>query len=212
MPAFHEARFPVDIARGVVYGPGFKTTVVSMDSGYEQRNIDWSKIRSTGNIGTGLRKKDDSGALTGYYTARTFFMERRGKAHGFRFKNWSDYQAATELLVASAVGGETSATLVKTYGSVNPYVRTIYKPVSGTVQLFKNGSGTPLGSVSVNTVTGVVTFPALTAADSLRWTGEFDDPVRFDIDEWPLTLEMYNAGEVANIPIVELKLKTDGQG
>lgn len=207
-----EVVFPEDIARGVVYGPGFKTTVVVSDSGYEWRNIDWSKLRGEGNIGTGLRKRDDGSGLTGFYTARTFFMERRGKARGFLFKDWADYQLTNELILASATASQTQVQLVKTYGSVNPYVRTIFKPKASTIQLFKNGSGTPMGGVTVNAVTGMCTVPALTAGDVIRASGDYYNCNRFDIDLWPLTLEMYNAGEVANIPIVELKLKSDGQG
>ena len=37
--AFHEIRFPDDIAYGASGGPEFATTIVTMASGFEQRNI-----------------------------------------------------------------------------------------------------------------------------------------------------------------------------
>ena len=44
--AFHEVLFPPNISYGSQGGPKFKTTVFTADSGYEQRNIDWSMTRA----------------------------------------------------------------------------------------------------------------------------------------------------------------------
>lgn len=207
MPAFHEVQLPPGISRGAVGGPGHKTTIVATDAGFEQRNADWAKARGQWDIGYSIKTKADMAVI------KAFHYARRGRLHGFRFKDWSDYEASLELLIASAVGGETSAQLVKTYTDAGgSYVRTIYKPVSGAVSLYKNGSGTPLGGVSVNTVTGVVTFPALTAVDSLRWTGEFDTPVRFDSDDLRIRVEDDDILEVPSINLVELRLDSSGQG
>jgi uncharacterized protein (TIGR02217 family) len=207
MPAFHEVQLPTGISRGAVGGPAHKTTIVATDSGFEQRNADWAKARGSWDISYGIKTRADMDALLAFHYAR------RGRLHGFRYKDWSDFTATTELLIASATGGETSTQLVKTYSdSGGSYVRTIYKPVSGTVQLFKNGSGTPLGGVSVNTVTGVVTFPALTAADSLRWSGQFDTPVRFDSDDLRILVQDTDIEEIPAINVVELRLGSDGQG
>ncbi len=42
---FHEVQFPPDIAYGASGGPEYLTSVVSMASGYEQRNANWSAAR-----------------------------------------------------------------------------------------------------------------------------------------------------------------------
>ena len=44
---FHNVRFPEDVSYGTNGGPGFKTTVIDLASGHEQRNIDWSLARAT---------------------------------------------------------------------------------------------------------------------------------------------------------------------
>jgi uncharacterized protein (TIGR02217 family) len=209
MTAFHEIQLPPGISRGATGGPAHKTTIVATDAGFEQRNADWAKARGQWDIGYSIKTKADMAVI------KAFHYARRGRLHGFRFKDWSDYEASLELLIASAVGGETSTQLVKTYTDAGgSYVRTIYKPIatppSGTAfQLYKNGS--PFAS-SLNTVTGVVTFSALSAADVLRWSGEFDTPVRFDSDDLRIRVEDDDILEVPAINVVELRLDSSGQG
>lgn len=90
--AFHDTRLPVDVERGALGGPGFKTTVTPLGSGKEQRNIDWERIRSEFDIGYGLMEQES--ALLGATIDKllAFFYTREGRAHTFRFKDWSDYR------------------------------------------------------------------------------------------------------------------------
>ena len=99
-----------------------------------------------------------------------------GSAIGFLFKDWVDYQATAEV-IGTGAGVEQDLQLTKTYtfGGIS-LVRNIYKPVSGTVQLYENGS--PVGSV-IDYETGIAT---VTATGTITWTGEFDVPVRFESD------------------------------
>ncbi len=53
-PVFHEVRMPIDVERGAVGGPGFKTRVLPLESGFEQRNIDWSDTRGEWDLSYGL--------------------------------------------------------------------------------------------------------------------------------------------------------------
>ncbi len=71
-----------------------------------------------------------------------FFEERRGRLHGFRWKDHADYkscppQGAVSMLdQLIGIGDGVTATfqLVKHYGSgLRDYVRAITKPVAGTV-------------------------------------------------------------------------------
>jgi uncharacterized protein (TIGR02217 family) len=207
MTAFHEVQFPTGISEGATGGPVFKTEIVATASGFEQRNQNWSKARGSWDIGTGIKSRTD------FQDVLEFFYARKGRLHGFRFKDWADYSGTLEVLVAAAAGGETTAQLVKTYtDSGGSYIRTIYKPTSGSLSVYKNGSGTPLGGVTYSTVTGIVTFPSLTAADVLRATYEFDVPVRFEMDDLRLQLTKFDIGDVPSINLVELRLDSSGQG
>ena len=86
-----------------------------------------------------------------------FFRARTGKAYGFRFKDWTDHRATGQLL-GTGDDALTQFQLVKHYpsGSVIE-VRTITKPVAGTVQVYLDGVE-QLSGWSVNTTTGLVTF------------------------------------------------------
>ena len=68
-----------------------------------------------------------------------FFRARRGKAYGFRFKDWTDYKVTGELL-GTGDDVKTQFQLAKRYPSGSLIeVRTITKPVAGTVRVYKDG-------------------------------------------------------------------------
>jgi uncharacterized protein (TIGR02217 family) len=87
MSGFHEVRFPDNIAYGATGGPEFATTVVATGSGHEKRNVNWSEARGRWDVASGLKKQAQIDELI------AFFRARRGKAYGFRFKDWTDYKA-----------------------------------------------------------------------------------------------------------------------
>ena len=84
--AFHAIRFPDKIAYGVTGGPTFRTTVIELLSGHEQRNIGWSHPRSEWDCGHGIKTQAELDEV------RAFFYAREGRAHGFLFKDWADYK------------------------------------------------------------------------------------------------------------------------
>ena len=90
--AFHDTRLPVDVERGALGGPGFKTTVTPLGSGKEQRNIDWARTRAEFDIGYGLMDQDSIILEATIDSLLAFFYTREGKAHTFRFKDWSDFK------------------------------------------------------------------------------------------------------------------------
>lgn len=198
--AFHEVRFPDDIAYGAMGGPEFATSVVATASGYEQRNINWSAARGRWDVASGLKKQTQLDALI------AFFRARKGRAHGFRFKDWTDYKATAQAL-GTGNGTITTFQLIRTYSSGgNTDVRTITKPVAGTVKVYLAGVLQASGW-SVNTTTGVITFstpPANGVAVSSDY--EFDVPVRFDTDRMAVTIEQINLHQWSGIPIVEIRV------
>lgn len=208
MPSFIESpRFPESISYGSSGGPSFTTHIFTGTSSYEQRTIAWSLARGRWNVGLGIRDRDDMDAV------RSFFYEMRGRAIGFRFKDWHDY-ALTDELIGTGNGATTVFQLRKTYGTTNPYVRTITKPVVGTLTVMVGTTNVPVGDSNPNRVTpdyttGLLTFgssviPAAMA--EIRVTGTFDVPVRFDVDQLSATHEGFETETWGDIPIVEIEL------
>jgi len=202
MASFVEVRLPEDIERGAKGGPGFNTSIAPMGSGYEQRNSNWANARGSWDIGYGIQEKVDFKAVLG------FFYARKGRAYGFRFKDWSDYEITNQ-----SIGLGDAATvdfqLFKRYssGGVN-YDRIISKPVDGTLLVYVDAVlQTETTDYTVDYTTGIITFvSAPGAALSVNVTCEFDVPVRFDTDRIDLQLDWEDAGIFPSIPIIELRV------
>ena len=212
MPAlvpFHEVRFPTAVAFGSSGGPERRTDVVTLASGHEERNSRWADSRRRYNAGYGIRSLDDLHAVI------AFFEERRGKLHGFRWKDRTDWKScapgaapsATDQAIGIGDGETTAFQLVKTYGGDHaPWTRVINKPVAGSV-LVALGSVPQASGWSVDTATGIVTFA--TAPDegvAITAGFAFDVPVRFDTDRLEINLTHFDAGEIPAVPIVEVRL------
>lgn len=197
--AFHEVRFPEDIAYGSGGGPEYSTDIVITQGGHEQRNSNWSVARARYNVAHGVKTAAQLAELI------AFFRARKGRAHGFRFKDWTDYQASGET-IGTGTGAATQFQLVKRYTSSVTETRTIAKPVAGTVSVYVN-SVLQTSGVSVSTVTGLVTFSvapanlAVIAADF-----EFDVPVRFDTDRLSASLDAYGSHSWQDIALVEIRV------
>lgn len=211
--SFHEARFPTAISRGAVGGPERKTDVVVLGSGFEERNSRWADSRRSYNAGYGVKSLDDLDAVI------AFFEERRGRLHGFRWRDHADYKScapqATPTPLDQTIGAGDGSTAVfqleKTYGSVHaPWARLINKPVAATVTVAVAGIAQLEGTdFIVDNTTGVVTFtpghvPANGAAVTAGYL--FDVPVRFDTDKLEISLSGFKHGAIPNIPIIEIRL------
>lgn len=208
---FHDVRFPASLSFGALGGPERRTDIVTLANGFEERNTPWAHGRRRYDAGMGLRSLDDVEALI------AFFEARQGQLIGFRWKDWSDYRscrpscevdAADQLI---AVGDEVTASfqLIKTYRSgTTTYQRPITKPVLGSVRVEVGGVPMQQGvDFAVDYDTGVLTFaspPDLTA--EVRAGFEFDVPVRFDTDAIMTSVSSFQAGEVPNVPVVEIRL------
>lgn len=214
-PGFHEVQFPAGISQGATGGPRFSTSIMTLSSGYEHRNINWSQRRGEWDVSTGLRTQTQIEQLI------DFFHARNGRAYGFRFKDWSDYQApryhatpgdlfALPLLFTTD-GHTTTFQLTKIYSdSGNTYTRVIKKPVAGTLQLYANGLSIPSNQWTVDTTTGIVTITQATVYQSSGWviTGsfQFDTPARFDTDDMKVTITTTDNYSWGPVPIVEIRL------
>lgn len=198
--SFVETRFPEDIAYGSSGGPTYSTDVVATVSGHEQRNSNWQHARARYNVAHGVKTQAQLEALI------AFFRARKGRAHGFRFKDWTDF-AATNQSLAIGDGSETEFQLVKHYDSAEVReTRKVHKPVAGTVNVYVDSVLQSAG-VSIDYATGMVVFAAApSSGQEITADFEFDVPVRFDTDSLSARLEQYGAYSWNDIPLVELRI------
>ena len=199
MNGFHEVQFPPDISYGASGGPGYSTSVVTTVSGHERRNANWASSRGRWNVAHGLKKREQVAALI------AFFRARRGRAYGFRFKDWTDHQALAQSLGVGD-GAAKAFQLVKHYPSgAEVESRFISKPVAGSVKVYRDGVEATSGW-SIDTTTGLVTFTTAPAV-GVQVTADFvfDVPVRFDSDQMEVTIETFELGTWGQIPVVEIR-------
>ncbi len=190
------AVFPEDLDPGVEWGPAWLTTVITTGAGFEQRNQQWSRPRRQGTLSVTLHTE----ALLSTFVS--FFEARGGRLRGFRLKDPKDYVVVDEPLDHD---GATQIQLTRTYTSGGvTRVRSIYKPVVGSVTLKKNGLAFTLFSIDYNSGT-IFLGTALTGGDTLSWSGQYHIPVRFDTDLQTLTHHSPTWSEWSSIPIVELR-------
>ncbi len=208
---FHEVRFPASLSFGSVGGPERRTDIVTLANGFEERNTPWAHSRRRYDAGLGMRSLDD------IETMISFFEARRGQMYGFRWKDWSDYKSGSatvgvdhgDQVIARGDGERTDFQLVKTYSSGGvSYVRPITKPVLGTVRLGLDQDAMREGvDYEVDLARGVVSFVAPPPEQVEITAGfEFDVPVRFDTDKIQTSVANFQAGDVPNVPVVEVRV------
>jgi len=208
---FHEIRFPLDIALGASGGPERRTEIVTLGSGREERNTPWAMSRRRFNAGLGLRKLDD------VHTLIAFFEARRGRLHGFRWRDRADWKScppsaavtASDQVIGTGDGECRDFRLVKTYFSGGAsYTREIVKPVAGSI--FVEVSGAPMeegNDFTLDAASGIISFTLPPASDAVVKAGfEFDVPVRFDTDFLDINLAAFEAGSIPDIPVIEIRL------
>lgn len=204
MPAFLETQLDPMISFGAQGGPKFKTTILELGSGFERRNVDWSSIRSEYDIAYKLKFQSELDVI------RALFFSVRGRAYGFRFKDWTDYVMPRQQIGVTDGGVTVAFQLIKTYiAGVGSYDRPIKKPVADTQVIYVNGVAiAPPDDYAIDTTTGIVTLSTASAAstgDLVEAQCEFDVPVRFDIDHLAASIDHYNVLSVSSIPLVELR-------
>ncbi|SLN46045.1 hypothetical protein AQS8620_01895 [Aquimixticola soesokkakensis] len=208
---FHEVRFPANLSFGSVGGPERRTEIVTLANGFEERNTPWAHSRRRYDAGLGMRSLDDIEQMI------AFFEARQGQLYGFRWKDWADYKTSIasgivsheDQDIALGDGVTTAFQLIKNYtsGSVT-YARPIAKPVLGTVKMGIEGEQLfEAVHWSVDLASGIVTFVDAPEEGAQITAGfEFDVPVRFDTDRISTSVASFQAGQVPNVPVVEVRL------
>jgi uncharacterized protein (TIGR02217 family) len=98
--------------------------------------------------------------------------------------------------------------LVKRYGEgADGLERRIAKLVEGTVRVAIDGGELAPAAFAVDAAMGAVTLDTAPDAGAAVTAGfEFDTPVRFDADRIEVTLESFDAGRMAAMPLIEVRI------
>lgn len=180
---------------GATGGPAFQTTVVTVQSGDEQRAQNWTSSRGAWNIG------NRQVPLAAYQNLLDFFYQMKGKLKGFRVCDWTDFQDDGRGILGTGVGDPLNLGQVYQMNkrrllpdTTDGFLQKITRPIGpsfidvpelgDTIKVFVNG--VQVGAV-VDDTTGLVTLPAPTSGtDVLTWTGRYDIPARFDTDSFQM--------------------------
>ncbi len=201
MSRFDEIRFPEDISYGAIGGPQYFTNITLTSSGNEYRNINYSSSRMKFNVAYGVKTKEQMDKLL------LFFRARRGRAIGFKYKDWSDFSAENQC-IGIGDGNTTKFQLKKVYKSgKSEFIRIIEKPVSGSVQIYFDNVKVKQGDYTIDYIAGDITFTSpVKTGTNISANFEFDVPVRFDMDYLPISIDRKDLYSCKEINLVEIKL------
>jgi uncharacterized protein (TIGR02217 family) len=166
--AFLEERLPVEISYGAVYTDSHAVEVITSSSGAEYRRLVHALPLLAMDISYAFR--NDRWV---YDSVKRLYDRARGRFGGFRVRNHADFSTNAEISAPTAMDEPLALVsagvyqLQKRYGlgatalaGVGYPVRTIYKPVAGTVLFGVAGAVYPSAQWSVNTTTGRITCAA----------------------------------------------------
>lgn len=204
--SFHDVRLPEQMELGATGGPAWSTQIVTTAGGAERRNANWSQARRSYNLASGLRTRADMATLLAFWHAR------QGRAFGFRFKDWADFEMPRQA-VGTTNGSQAAFPIFKRYASGGvQHDRLITRPVSGTVRCWQSGVERTLGGgptqFAVNLATGMITLGgtlAATTGQAVEVSCEFDVPVRFDMDDMELELRTFASQRWGSIRLIEIR-------
>lgn len=204
--AFHDVKLPDDIERGAQGGPRFKTTILALSSGFERRNEDWEQTRAEWDVGYGLRKKSQ------FVATIDFFYTRRGRLHTWRFKDWTDFDMAQQVIGVTD-GANANFQIFKRYSSGGfDFDRTLTKITTDSEVVIVNSvtiaEGGGAGQYTLDDATGLVVLGSTLAAQSgtdVEVSCEFESHVRFDTDALDIIADTDDAATIPQIPVIEVR-------
>lgn len=211
--AFPAYRLPPGVEVGMRGGPAWYNIIQEAVSGQEQRIRTWAKCRGTWTLGYPILDSEDQDG--DYAAVLALAMAHHGSLIPFPFKNWGDYKLIDEL-IGTGDGSETEFQITKTYdpsqillstpGALT-YVRPIYLPRSGLVVKVDGVTKTITTDYTISS-TGLITFTSsVPDEDEITVTGEFDTPVRLDLqpgEPLPIVINEANIAQIEPFGIREV--------
>ncbi len=185
-----ELQMPTYVSEGAVAVDDWNTQTNVLPSGRQQRIALQSKVLGRWTINFSTVDETKHKAL------RNFKLAVKGAYLAFRFRDPADFKSDGQQSCSPATGNgsATAFQLQKTYTVDSPgtsYVRTITKPVNGTVAVYVNSVLQTLTThYTINHATGVITFvspPGNTL--TVKATFRCDKPAHFVNDPNPVTVE-----------------------
>lgn len=183
---FVEERLELGFDYGAVGGMAFKTEIVEVAEDREQRNALRYLPLGRWQLGERLLLESEVEAIQEVSYLKDFHAARRGSFQGFRFKDWSDYQAVNQL-IGVGDGIKTQFQLRKAY-AVGDAV--FYRPITKValqadwridIRFYPDGFES---AITLEKSTGIVTCdPALPLGCEMSASFEFDVPVWFESDQ-----------------------------
>ncbi|MHB9836850.1 DUF2460 domain-containing protein [Paraburkholderia terrae] len=154
MATFLESpRFPDNIAFGATVGPTYLTVLSTVYSGRDGRIAAWTQSRVRFEVGRRSMNAADTATLD------AFFRAVKGRAYGFRIKDWTDFSVTTGNGVLTPSGAPGRYQLGKLYTTgVLSETRNIQKPVAGSPVVNLNASPLAGTAYAVDSTTGLVTL------------------------------------------------------
>lgn len=228
---FMECQFPKNVGYGAIGGSGWSTRLVRSDAGFEYRQQLW-----TYTINDGTPAQQTFGRPRGSWTVGhnlkypaewalliNFHRVAQGRLNGFRFQDYSDYTDETAPqsgVNAGVIAYNTLGVkqLYKAYsfnddfGNTYTVLRPIYKPQPGTIVIYCE-DGSVRSPITVDYATGVVTGQTVFGD---YWKGQFDVPVRFDVDQYDISVDFPASAPGSTqpggagwrgIPLIELQMQ-----
>lgn len=169
MSDFYNILLPEKYSYGATFGPRFKTNIVMVNSGKEQRNADWQNALWEISINYTTKRKLEIQDL------ENLFLQTKGPLIPFLFDSKKDNEVVVSNGVANSDGilkGKPKFKLFKTYQnslgtSYDKYYKRIYKPQPGTVKIYNNGV---LQTWTVDYINGTVELPVISSKEILNIT------------------------------------------
>lgn len=212
--AFKEVRLNIYISYDSQSGPSYKTSVIELPSGAEQRIGWWTTGRKQWKIKKELLSRADILEL------ETFFRTMKGKLHGFRLRDWLSYkQVDAPMGVIDNTHGQMQFLYSESVTS-STEIQKVTKPVlaadvendstqfdySPDITLKRDGSPwTSGGNWTIDRNTGIITYASSQNGHTITWSGSYDWPVRFDSDEAMFHREGLDIHDWSDISMIELK-------
>ncbi len=190
-------KFDDSISYGATGGPTFATNVVKIASGGEKRTRLWDTPLYRFECAHGLKTQAQLDNLI------DFFYEVGGRAGGFRFKNWAEYN----LTKTNCEITRPQTDKLYVYKKYSNYTRRITKIVDGTFKLYANDTLVTSG-YDLDIDTGIVTLlnPASYPSNTIfTCESQFDFYCRFDTDQMYVSIDNYNVYSWNQIPLIEIR-------
>lgn len=184
MDFIEERLFDGLLLPGTSGGPRWSTTITAMQSGREQRQVNWSRQRARYEIGSRVVDRQELELfIRNHYVCQ-------GMAIGFRWQDLSDCDITRADSLLKPMGDGRSYQLHKVYsfGGLSRE-RKVCKPVPGTFELWINGN--PSTAYTIDTTTGIVQLNATATSVATNVTGGGT--------EFQIGATLYDAVAVGNV-------------